>query len=521
MALAVSVACSGMVSEEPLVSTESPQSPQSRVLATSYVLVSEKEDEPAPTIDSLKVFPSALVIDLGESIQLTAAAFGPTGQPLHDVKFVWAVADGRAGSVTPDGRFQAGTQPGVFANSVTVSGIQNSVLGMRHVSATADVTVVGDARRPRLSTVEIFPTNPTLLKQQIHRMRAFGFDEDGIVIPGVSFVWTLNYAKLGRLNDIGYLTIEAGQGNYEGAVSVTGIWEWTRVFTTADIRVVASPKPDDFLDVQALPQRFFLDPGDQLRLRAVALNGLGELVSGTELRWSMVDARAGSINGRGDFVAGDVSGIYANAVRVEAVVPSELGFVRAEDFATVVVRREEAARRLTAVSVVPETMMLTPGGRARPRVRATDDAGERPRALNLSWEVLKAESGEVTMTGGFTAGTVPGTYTDALRVTAEQRLGEEVVTRSKTIDVVITGTLSFAQVQPALAVVAPGRTVHFSLTGWDENSVILPGLVVIWKVADDRIGTIDAFGNFTAGRAAGLYQDGIRAEVVQNLPDRR
>ena len=235
----------------------------------------------------------------------------------------------------------------------------------------------------------------------------------------------------------------------------------------------------------------------------------------------MVDARAGSINGRGDFVAGDVSGIYANAVRVEAVVPGELGFVRAEDFATVVVRHEETARRLAAVSVVPETLVLAPGGSATLRVRATDDSGERPRDLDLSWEVLKAESGDVTITGGFRAGTVPGSYTNALRVTVEQRLGEAVVTMSKTVDVGITGTLTVAQVQPALAVVAPGRTVHFSLTGWDENSVLLSGLVVIWKVTDDSIGTIDAFGNFTAGRASGLYQGAIRAEVEQNFPDRR
>ncbi len=522
LALAVSVACSsGVPVEEPLVSSEMPNTREIRTVVAASVLISEKEDAPTPAIESLRISPSTVVIDLGESVQLSAVAFGPAGQLLEDLEFVWAATDRRAGSVASDGSFQAGTIPGVFANGVTATGIQNTIRGMRYASASADVTVVGEARRSRLSTVEIIPNDPALLKQQIHRMRAFGFDEDGVVIPGISFVWTLIDANLGRLNELGYLTVEGDQGAYQGAVSVTGIWEGARASATTDILVITTPRADDFLDVQALPQRFFLDPGDQLQLRAVALNGLGELVAGTELRWSMVDTRAGSINGRGNFVAGDVPGVYAKAVRVEAAVPSELGFVRAEDFASVVVRRQEAARRLSAVSVAPERMVLEPGGRAAPRVRATDESGDRPTDLTVTWEVLREEAGQITATGGFTAGTVPGTYTEALRVTVEQRLDEEVVTRSKTVEVVITGTLSGALVQPTLAVVATGRTVHFSLTGWDENNFVLPGLVVIWKVTDDSVGTIDAFGNFTAGHAPGLYQNAIRAEVVQKLPDPR
>ena len=83
------------------------------------------------------------------------------------------------------------------------------------------------------------------------------------------------------------------------------------------------------------------------------------------------------------------------------------------------------------------------------------------------------------------------------------------------------GTDSRPRPRLPLAVVASGRTVHFSITGWDENNNILPGLVVIWKVTDESVGTIDAFGNLTAGQVPGLYQDAIRAEVIQQLLDRR
>ena len=522
LALALSVACStGSPAKEPIVSRQPPKAPEYTRVITASVLITDVPDSPAPTIDSIKVSPTVVVIDLGESVRLYAEAFGSAGQPLADVEFVWFAADPRAGSVTRDGRFQAGTNPGVYANSISVTGIQNTQEGIKYAGASANITVVGEARLSRLSSVLIIPGSPPLLRQQIHRMRAFGFDEDGVVIPGASFVWSLNNPTLGRLNDIGYLTVEGHEGPYRDAVSVTGIWDGVKVSATTDILVITTPKADDFLDVQVLPQRFFLDLGDHLQLRAVALNGLGELVAGTELRWSLVDSGAGTIDGRGNFIAGNTPGVYTNAVRVEALVPGESGFVRAEDFASVVVRRQEPRRIMSALSVVPQTVVLSPGGRATLVVRPTDETGETPKEFDISWTVLKPECGQVNETGVFTASDVPGICPDALQVTVAQHLDVEVAELSRTVNVIITGALTIVEVHPALAVVASGRTVHFSITGWDENNNILPGLVVIWKVTDESVGTIDAFGNLTAGQVPGLYQDAIRAEVIQQLLDRR
>ena len=57
-----------------------------------------------------------------------------------------------------------------------------------------------------------------------------------------------------------------------------------------------------------------------MQLRAVALNGLGELIVGTQMRWEIVDTAAGTIDGNGRFVAGVGPGIFTEAVRVEAIV---------------------------------------------------------------------------------------------------------------------------------------------------------------------------------------------------------
>ena len=210
-------------------------------------------------------------------------------------------------------------------------------------------------------------------------------------------------------------------------------------------------------------------------------------MAGTQLRWAIEDAAAGTIDGDGNFVAGDEPGIYTRAVRVEAVVPGERGFVRAVDFASVVIREKQSLRRLRAISVQPGAVLLAPGGRATLATRAVDESGEPVEGDRITWEVLRPEVGSISDLGAFTAGNTPGTYPDALRVTVVQRLGDETTTRTRSVKVIITGALFAAAIHPALAVVAPGKTVHFNLTGLDENGVKLLGLVVVWRVADESV----------------------------------
>jgi hypothetical protein len=356
-------------------------------------------------------------------------------------------------------------------------------------------------------------------QQQIYRLRAIGLDDAGVVIPGVSFTWKLNDDSLGRLNDIGLLTVEGEEGEYSGVVSVTGDWAGEQILAAADVRVISAPEEDDYFQVHALPQRFFIEPGDRLRLRAVALNGLGRIQAGTVLRWGMVDERAGLIDGDGNFIAGDVPGVYTEAVRVEAVVPGEDGFARTEDFASVVVR-DIGIKNLDSIAVFPGTLVTAPGGKANLFARTADKSGN-PAEAGITWEVLDKSVGTVDEGGIFTAGAVPGIYKAAVRATAEQPNGDETIVRSASVDIVVTGTLTNSEVSPALATVAPGRLVHFKLTAWDENEIVLPGMIVRWTVIDDDAGTVDVFGNFRAGDVPGMYRDVIRAEVIQRQPPGR
>lgn len=516
-ALILLVACSGDASSQ----TES-KPPESNTITiskevTASVLITALKTDPASQIDSVAISPGIVVLDPEETITLSAKAQDPQGRPILDAELIWSVVDPRAGAIEPDGDFSAGLSPGTYNGAISVTAVQNTPDGIQHVTATLAVTIVGDKLESNLTNIEILPDNPIVLSGQIYRLRAVGFTEDGLVLPGVSFAWQVGDPDLGRINDLGYLTVVGDARTFEDVVSVTGVWQGVEVSKSIDVTVLRTPKADDFLDVQVLPRTIHVDPGDKLQLRAVTLNGLGEIMTGTQLRWSLDEASAGVIDGNGDFVAGEAPGVFTNAVRVEAVLPGEQGVLRAVDFASVVIRKGTEDRPLEAVRALPSSIIVSPGNRVILSVQGVDNLGGTAAGLVTSWDAATPNLGKMNANGTFITTGAPGHYPAALVATVEQSLGDNIVVRTASVDVTITGTLTEVEISPTVTTLAPGRTAHFRVIGRDENGVSLTGLVARWSLDDDRIGTIDAFGNFTAGEELGVFQASIRAKVNQTL----
>ena len=176
------------------------------------VLIEPRVQSPVVKAESIRVSPNSVAADPSERVQLSAEAFGSRGQLIQDVDFVWSIADPRAGSISGQGLFVASGAAGVYNNAVSVTTFQNTPLGISTVESSVTVTIVGEAPTASLASVTIIPERPTVLAKQIYGLSAVGFDEDGVAIPGVRFVWRLNASDTGRVNDIGYLTVEADIG---------------------------------------------------------------------------------------------------------------------------------------------------------------------------------------------------------------------------------------------------------------------------------------------------------------------
>ena len=104
-ALPLAVACSSGRSDAPTVGLDRPSDTIITKQVTASVLITSKPEDTSIKIDTIKVSPSSLVADPGDTIQLSAQALGAGGQPIPDVDYIWTVVDPRAGNVTREGRF--------------------------------------------------------------------------------------------------------------------------------------------------------------------------------------------------------------------------------------------------------------------------------------------------------------------------------------------------------------------------------------------------------------------------------
>lgn len=519
--LATAIACSGSTQVASRVEARQFLATETISISESAsVLITQETEDPLSQISEIRVFPSTVVLDPSENVQLRAEAFDARGQMMSDIDFVWAMADPRAGIVDGEGHFVSGAAPGLYEDAISVTVVQNTRSGIKYILGEASVNIVGELLQSKLTEVAIIPENPTVLLGQIYRMRAAGFDQNGLVIPTVSFAWTVENPELGHVNDLGFLTVTGEAGNYPNSITVSGVWDGVSLSETTGVTIMDTSEVEDFFNVQILPQSFHLDSGDRLQLRAVALNGYGEIVKDAQFKWTVEDERAGTISATGSFFAGDLAGVFTESVKVEAASFSGSGIARSEDYASVIVNDQKLQSRLDAVIVRPQSLTVGIGGRSILAARSIDESGRPVENLTVVWEAVQENVGVVDENGAFIASDVPGNYLNGLRVTVRQQLGDEVVTKTQMVDVTITGTLTRVDIQPNLATIAPGRTIHFTTKPTDENGNALIGVITKWSVSDASFGTIDAFGNFTAGDLPGLYENVVSAEVIQQVPQR-
>ena len=483
-------------------------------ISTSVLITKNSEDD-SNIAESIDITPEEIVLKIGEAIQLQTKIFDKNSSIISDSEIVWNLSDPRSGTITKDGIFTAGRNPGIFEQAISVVSIQNTPQGIHYTSKPIGVTIVGETKTRNLSFIEIIPSNPTLVKNQIRKLQAVGYDENGVIIPGVRFIWKLENPDLGRLNQLGYLTIEGESGKYFNSISVTGIWGGTDITSSNHLTIIESSKSFESYNVQALPQKFYTYPEDKIHLRAIALNGLGEIASGTQLRWEMVNQTAGNIDGNGNFIAGNIPGIYPESIKVEAMIPSENGFVKTHDYSTVVVRAINKLQPLEYIDIIPDSIVIEPNSQIILRVFGKDKNGKTVDTKTTKWHLLNNNIGTISELGIFKSNNTPGVYPNAIEISLFQDADSGTIEKQSKVDVTITGTLNTGKIYPELGLVETNKTVHFTAVGFDENNVQLHNTIVKWNLTDNSVGEIDQYGNFTAYEKTGLYNNLIKAEILQ------
>jgi hypothetical protein len=280
-------------------------------------------------------------------------------------------------------------------------------------------------------------------------------------------------------NRISRMLSRAGLGaRVLAAVAVAGV-----ISAACDVHGVAAP--GTLSSIIVTPNATMAAASTQQML-AVGFDADGRVVTITPA-WT-VGAGGGTINAGGIFSAGAVTGLFANTV--VATVGSISG--RASITVTPGV--------LATITVVPNPVTLGAAG-TQQFIAVGKDAGGNLVQFTPTWSVV-AGGGAITPAGIFTAGALPGTYTNTVQA------GNQGITAFATV-IVTVGPVTTLTVTPNPAALIVGARQQFVATGKDAggNTVVV---ATTWSIAAGG-GTVDGGGMFTAGMTPGTFTNSVTA----------
>jgi hypothetical protein len=142
------------------------------------------------------------------------------------------------------------------------------------------------------------------------------------------------------------------------------------------------------------------------------------ITGGVTIQWEVVDPRAGTVDGLGQFRAGTEAGTFRDAIRVTARQQGASGPIQASALTTVTI-----TGRMVSLEIVPGNAAVEAGEAIQFRAIARDENGVQIPGILFDWSVADASAGRIGLGGLFEAGQTAGSFTGAIRVRATQRLG--------------------------------------------------------------------------------------------------
>ncbi len=186
---------------------------------------------------------------------------------------------------------------------------------------------------------------------------------------------------------------------------------------------------------------------------------------------------------------------HARFARVILAVSATALFAAACD-----VHGVSAPGTVTSLTVTPNPVTLAIGATQQFTATAKDFSGAAV-AVSPVWSIVSG-GGAISASGLFTAGTVPGTYTNTVKATS----GSASATATVTVTV---GPLASITVTPNPTTLAVGATQQYTAVGKDAAGNVV-NFTPTWSVINGG-GAISLTGLFTAGSTVGTYTNTVQA----------
>ena len=174
--------------------------------------------------------------------------------------------------------------------------------------------------------------------------------------------------------------------------------------------------------------------------------------------------------------------------------------------------------RVASVRAIPEEPTVPRDGIVVFTAVAEDAAGRFLADVDFRWRMRDPLAGTVSERGLFNAGSVPGSYSDVIEVTAVQRTDTGELTATGTASVIVASgfvdtSIVSVTVFPSTATVRPGERVPLRSGALGNFGGLVQDLALAWRVTDPTVGEIDQNGILTAGSTPGFYEGVVEVQA--------
>jgi uncharacterized protein YjdB len=308
---------------------------------------------PTPTMTSVALDPSSLILTAGGSAQLTARGLYSDGSTAACTPSSWSSAQPQIASVSNSGMVTA-----VRAGTASVTALCNGM-----VSSPAALTV--NAARPTITSVNLVPGALALTVGDTAQLVALATYSDASVASCSPSAWTSLQPLIASVSGAGRVTAAA-----KGTASVVAVC--SNVGSAPATVVVSPPKPT-ITSVRVTPGALALTVGDTSRLVATAIYSDSTTAPCSPASWSSSAPLMASVSG-----AGVVTAVAKGTSAVTAVCSNIVSLPVA-----VVVSPPKPT--ITSVSLAPVTLALTVGDTAQLIATATYSDASTASCIPTVW----------------------------------------------------------------------------------------------------------------------------------------
>lgn len=451
-----------------------------------------------------------LIVNAGNPAQLSISPLNPSMTAGGTIAFTALVSDSfgnttSSGNVTWDVTSGSGAFINPLSRSATfTSSVASSSVVRARITGAPDVTTTVTVNAAGASRITLTPSSATLPVNGTQGFSAFAFDVFNNVIANATFNWSSADTTKATVNASGSsatLSAKTTAGVYASLLRVSS----GGITQTATITI----SPGAPTSIVLTPSSATNTVSTTRTFDASVLDAWGNVVPNTALIWSVSSTQVGQIAATdGDsalFTASTIAGVYPAGVRV-----STGSITQTADITL-------TADALNAVTLDPNGITIMPSGSIGIVATGRDRFGNPISGLQFTWSVSGAAGSIAPASPGsanatFTAGTVAGSYANAVSASATQG----GTTRIGTASVLITtDQVARIDVSPASASLQPTGQQIFTARGYDQYNNLIWPLEVSWGVKGagviTKTGSVTA--TFSAGTVAGIFAKAVSAST--------